>query len=168
MAEDSYPLDSFEDRKYLVLIGIGSFLALATIFLIMNRRSVHFNEEFGVLVLSTFFILSPIIFISAIIAIFKFGREFYNTFFLTSLISWPVSVWEYTNQSRNACMFWCGSIPPADQTPIIIFFSFQIILLIYANSWLMKENWKNKYGILYALWFSTFVYLIAYLVGSFS
>ena len=170
MAESSSLLNSIEDKRYLILSGISSFLAVATLFLLLVQGDS--NDDIYAPIFSLFMLLSPFLFISAIVAIVKLGREFYNRFFLCSFSSLPITLWEYINQSRNGCLSFgfpgssgCPPDPPGYDAPRAIFFIFQIILLMLANNELMKKNWKGMFGILYALSFSSFVYFIAYFVG---
>ena len=157
MAEGSPPPVRIEHKRYLILSGISSFLAVSTIFLLLVQGES--NDD----------IYAPLL---SILAIVKFGREFYISFFLCSFSSLPITLWEYINQSRNGCISFgfpgssgCPPDPPGYDTPRAIFFIFQIILLMFANSELVKENWKRMYGILHALSFSSLVYFIAYFVG---
>ena len=170
MAEGSSLLDSIEDKRYLILSGSSSFLAVATLFLLLAQGDS--NDDFYAPLFSIFILSSPVLLISAIVAIVKFGREFYNHFFLCSFSSLPITLWEYFNQSRNGCLSFgfpgssgCPPPPPGYYAPRTIFFLFQIILLLFANRELVKKNWKGMYGILYALSFSSFVYFIAYIVA---
>ena len=170
MAEGSPLLVRIEHKRYLILSGISSFLAVSTIFLLLVQGES--NDDIYAPLFSIFLLLSPFLLISAIVAIVKFGREFYISFFLCSFSSLPITLWEYINQSRNGCLSFgfpgssgCPPDPPGYDTPRAIFFIFQIILLMFANSELVKENWKRMYGILHALSFSSLVYFIAYFVG---
>ena len=170
MAEGSSLLDSIEDKRYLILSGTSSFFAVATIFFLLGQGDS--NDDIYAPLFSLFMVISPFLFISAFVAIFKLGREFYKPFFLCSFGSLPVSFWEYINQSRNGCLSFgfpgssgCPPDPPGYDAPRAIFFLFQITLLLLANRELVKKNWKGMYGVLYALSFSSFVYFIAYFVG---
>ena len=170
MAEDSPLLGRIEDKRYLILSGLSSFLAVAIIFLLLVQGES--NDDIYAPIFSLFMLFSPFLLISAIVAIVKFGREFYIPFFLCFFSSLPITLWEYINQSRNGCLSFgfpgssgCPPDPPGYDIPRAIFFIFQIILLRLANSELVKENWKGMNGILHALSFSSFVYFIAYFVG---
>ena len=170
MAEGSSLLDSIEDKRYLILSGTSSFFAVATIFFLLLQGAS--NDDIHAPLFSLFMVISPFLFISAFVAIFKLGREFYKPFSLCSFGSLPVSFWEYINQSRNGCLSFgfpgssgCPPDPPGYDAPRAIFFLFQITLLLLANRELVKKNWKGMYGVLYALSFSSFVYFIAYFVG---
>ena len=170
MAEGSPLLVRIEDKRYLILSGISSFLAVSTLFLLLVQGES--NDDIYAPLFSLFMLSSPFLLISVIAAIIKFGREFYIPFFLCSFSSLPITLWEYINQSRNGCLSFgfpgssgCPPDPPGYDTPRAIFFIFQIILLMFANSELVKENWKRMYGILHALSFSSLVYFIAYFVG---
>jgi len=158
MAEEPPLLDHVEDKRYLILSGTSSFLAIVGI------TAPH--------AVPLFLLLSPFLFISAIVAIAKFGRDFFNPFFLCTFISLPFSFWEYVNQSRNGCLSFgfpgssgCPPAPPGYDAPRIIFLIFQIFLMMFAYNELVKKNWKGMYGIVYAMSFSAFVYFIAYFVG---
>lgn len=158
MAEGSILLDHIEDKRYLILSGTSSFLAVVSVVALP--------------VVPIFMLIFLFLFISAIVAIIKLGREFYNPFFLCFFSSLPFSFWEYVNQSRNGCISFgfpgssgCPPDPPGYDAPRVIFLVFQIFLLMFAKRKLEKKNWKGMYGVLYALSFSTFVYSIAYLVG---
>ena len=170
MVEGSSLLNRIEDKRYFILSGTSSFLAIATLFLLLVQGDS--NDDIHAPLLSIFVLIFPFLFISAIVAIVKLGREFYNSFFLCSFGSLPISFWEYINQSQNGCLSFgfpgssgCPPDPPGYDAPRAIFFVFQILLLVFANSELVKNNWKGMYGILYALSFSTFIYFIAYFVG---
>ena len=170
METGSSLFDRIEDKRYLILSGTSSFLAVATIFLLLVQEDS--NDDFYAPLLSIFMLISPFLFISAIVAIVKLGREFYNPLFICSFSSLPITLWEYINQSRNGCISFgfpgssgCPPDPPGYDAPRATFFIFQIILLMFANNELVKKNWKGMYGILYALSFSSFVYFIAYFVG---
>jgi len=171
MVEGSSLLDRIEDKRYLIFGGPSSFLAVATLFLLLVQKDS--NDDIYAPLLSIFMLIVPFLFISAIVAIVKLGREFYNPFFLCSFSSLPISFWEYINQSRNGCLSFgfpgssgCPPTPPGYDTPRAIFFLFQIILLLFAYREIVeKRGWKGMYGILYALSLSTFVYFIAYFVG---
>ena len=171
MGENPSLLDRIEDKRNLILSGTSSFLAVTSLFFLLVEENS--NDDIYVPFLSFFMLISPILFISAIVAIVKFGREFYNPFFLCSFSSLPISFWEYINQSRNGCISFgfpgesgCPPDPPGYDAPRALFFVFLILLLIFANNELVKKNnWKGMYGILYALSFSTFGYFIAYSAG---
>ena len=158
MAQGSPLLDHIEDKRYLILSGTSSFLAVVSVVALP--------------VVPLFMLIFLFLFISAIVAIIKLGREFYNPFFLCSFSSLPFSFWEYVNQSRNGCLSFgfpgssgCPPAPPGYDTPRIIFLIFQIFLMMFAYNELVKKNWKGMYGIVYAMSFSAFVYFIAYFVG---
>ena len=159
-----------ENKRYLILSGSSSFFAVATLFLLLVQGES--NDDIYAPLFSLFMLFFPFVLISAIVAIIKFGREFYNSFFLCSFSSLPITLWEYINQSRNGCLSFgfpgsdgCPPDPPGYDAPRALFFIFQIILLMFANGELMKENWRGMYGILYAISFSSFIYFIAYFVG---
>ena len=170
MAEGSPLLARIEHKRYLILSGISSFLAVSTLFLLLVQGES--NDDIYAPLFSIFMLSSPFLLISAIVAIAKFGREFYIPFFLCSFSSLPITLWEYINQSRNGCLSFgfpgssgCPPDPPGYDAPRAIFFIFQIILLMFAYGRLMKEDWKGLCGVLYAISFSSFVYFIAYFVG---
>ena len=159
-----------ENKRYLILSGSSSFFAVATLFFLLVQGES--NDGIYAPLFSLFMLFFPFVLISAIVAIIKFGREFYNSFFLCSFSSLPITLWEYINQSRNGCLSFgfpgsdgCPPDPPGYDAPRALFFIFQIILLMFANGELMKENWRGMYGILYAISFSSFAYFIAYFVG---
>ena len=164
-------ISRIEDKRYLILSGSSSFLAVIILFLLMVESPKDDDVYAPLLVL--FMLIFPFLFISAIVAIVKIGREFYNPFFLCSFSSLPILFWEYINQSRNGCISFgfpgssgCPPDPPGYDAPRAMFFLFLIILVMFANNELVKKNnWKGMYGILYALSFSTFGYFIAYFVG---
>ena len=159
-----------ENKRYLIISGSSSFFAVATLLVLLVQGES--NDAIYAPLFSLFMLFFPFVLISAIVAIIKFGREFYNSFFLCSVSSLPITLWEYINQSRNGCLSFgfpgsdgCPPDPPGYDAPRAIFFVFQILLLVFANSELVKNNWKGMCGILYALSFSTFIYFIAYFVG---
>tara|TARA_B100001113_G_C21050230_1_gene596408 strand:- start:562 stop:1101 length:540 start_codon:yes stop_codon:yes gene_type:complete len=170
IAEGTPFLVRIEYKRYLILSGLSSFLPVATIFLILVQGES--NDDIYAPLFTLFMLLFPFVLISAVVAIVKFGREFYNLFFLCSFSSLPITLWEYINQSRNGCLSFgfpgssgCPPDPPGYDTPRVLFFIFQIILLMFAYGRLMKEDWKGLCGVLYAISFSSFVYFIAYFVG---
>lgn len=143
-------MDSVEHKRYLILSGTSSFLAVATLFFLLVQGNS--NDDIHAPLLSIFMLTFPILFISTIVAIVKFGQKFYNHFFLCFFGSLPITIGP----------FFLFSITHTQYK--LIFFLFQIILLLFANRELVKKNWKGMYGILYALSFSSFVYFIAYIV----
>tara|TARA_B100000674_G_scaffold492702_1_gene513329 strand:+ start:846 stop:1373 length:528 start_codon:yes stop_codon:yes gene_type:complete len=170
MAEVSPLLVPIEGKRYLILSGSCSFLSVATLFLLLVQGES--NDDIYAPLLSLFMLFSPFLLISAIVAIVKFSREFYIPFFLCSISSFPITSWEYINQKRNGCLSFgfpgssgCPPDPPGYDTPRVMFFIFQIILLMFAYGELVKENWKGMYGILYSMSFTSLVYFIAYFVG---
>ena len=149
IAEGSPLLVRIEDKRYLILSGISSFLAVSTLFLLLVQGES--NDDIYAPLFSLFMLSSPFLLISVIAAIVKFGREFYIPFFLCSFSSLPIILWEYINQSRNGCLSFgfpgssgCPPDPPGYDTPRVIFFIFQIIILMFVNSELVKENWKRS------------------------
>jgi len=173
VVEGSSLLNRIEDKRYLILSGTSSFLAVTTLFLLLVQESS--NDDIYAPLLSIFMLIFPFLFISAIVAIVKLGREFYNPFFLCSFSSLPISFWEYINQSRNGCISFgfpgesgCPPDPIGYDAPRALFFVFNILLLMYANNeWNKKNNWKGVCGVLYAISFSTMCYFISYFAGIF-
>ena len=158
MAEEPPLLDHVEDKRYLILSVTSSSLAVVSVVALP--------------VVPIFMLIFLFLFISAIVAIIKLGREFYNHFFLCSFSSLPITLSEYFNQSRNGCLSFgfpgssgCPPAPPGYDAPRVIFLIFQIFLMMFAYNELVKKNWKGMYGIVYAMSFSAFVYFIAYFVG---
>ena len=118
-------------------------------------------------------LVSPLMLIGALTAMVKLGSEFSNSFVIGTFLSLPISIWEYFNQAKNGCLSFgfpgsegCPPDPPGYHLPRVAILCFQTLILFYAYFALVDQrNWRRMYGLLYAAYFSFFVYLLAYVTG---
>ena len=161
------PIDLIENKRHLIIALPASILPLLTGIALYYDLEVL--EALPVIVC----LMSPLMLICALMAMVKLGSEFSNPFVIGTVLSLPISTWEYFNQAKNGCLSFgfpgsegCPPDPPGYHLPRVAIFCFQTLILFYAYLALVEQrNWRRMYGLLYAAYFSFFVYLLAYVTG---
>ena len=161
------PIDLIENKRHLIIALPASILPLLTGIALYSDLEVL--EALPVIVC----LMSPLMLICALMAMVKLGSEFSNPFVIGTVLSLPISTWEYFNQAKNGCLSFgfpgsegCPPDPPGYHLPRVAIFCFQTLILFYAYLALVEQrNWRRMYGLLYAAYFSFFVYLLAYVTG---
>lgn len=161
------PIDLIENKRHLIIALPASILPLLT------GISLYSDLEVLEALPAIICLMSPLMLICALMAMVKLGSEFSNPFVIGTLLSLPISTWEYFNQAKNGCLSFgfpgsegCPPDPPGYHLPRVAIFCFQTLILFYAYLALVEQrNWRRMYGLLYAAYFSFFVYLLAYVTG---
>jgi len=161
------PIELIENKRHLIIALPASILPLLTGIALYSDLEVL--EALPVIVC----LMSPLMLIGALIAMVKLGSEFSNSFVIGTFVSLPISIWEYFNQAKNGCLSFgfpgsegCPPDPPGYHLPRVAILCFQTLILFYAYFALVDQrNWRRMYGLLYAAYFSFFVYLLAYVTG---
>ena len=161
------PIDLIENKRHLIIALPASILPLLTGIALYSDLEVL--EALPAIIC----LMSPLMLICALMAMVKLGSEFSNPFVIGTLLSLPISTWEYFNQAKNGCLSFgfpgsegCPPDPPGYHLPRVAIFCFQTLILFYAYLALVEQrNWRRMYGLLYAAYFSFFVYLLAYATG---
>lgn len=161
------PIELIENKRHLILALPASILPLLTGIALYSDLEVL--EALPVIVC----LMSPLMLIGALMAMVKLGSEFSNSFVIGTFVSLPISIWEYFNQVKNGCLSFgfpgsegCPPDPPGYHLPRVAILCFQTLILFYAYLALVDQrNWRRMYGLLYAAYFSFFVYLLAYVTG---
>ena len=161
------PIDLIENKRHLIIALPASILPLLT------GISLYSDLEVLEALPAIICLMSPLMLICALMAMVKLGSEFSNPFVIGTVLSLPISTWEYFNQAKNGCLSFgfpgsegCPPDPPGYHLPRVAIFCFQTLILFYAYLALVEQrNWRRMYGLLYAAYFSFFVYLLAYVTG---
>ena len=161
------PLDLIENKRHLIIALPASILPLLT------GIALYSDLEVLEAVPAIICLMSPLMLICALMAMVKLGSEFSKSFVIGTLLSLPISTWEYFNQAKNGCLSFgfpgsegCPPDPPGYHLPRVAILCFQTLILFYAYLALVEQrNWRRMYGLLYAAYFSFFVYLLAYVTG---
>lgn len=161
------PIELIENKRHLILVLPASILPLLTGIALYSNLEVL--EALPVIIC----FMSPLMLIGALMAMVKLGSEFSNSFVIGTLLSLPISIWEYFNQVKNGCLSFgfpgsegCPASPSGYHLPRVAILCFQTLILFYAYLALVDQrNWRRMYGLLYAAYFSFFVYLLAYVTG---
>jgi hypothetical protein len=161
------PIELIENKRHLIIALPASILPLLTGIALYSDLEVL--EALPVIVC----LMSPLMLIGALMAMVKLGSEFSNSFVIGTHLSLPISIWEYFNQAKNGCLSFgfpgsegCPPDPPGYHLPRVAILCFQTLILFYAYLALVDQrNWRRMYGLLYAAYFSFFVYLLAYVTG---
>ena len=161
------PIELIENKRHLIIALPASILPLLTGIALYSDLEVL--EALPVIVC----LMSPLMLIGALTAMVKLGSEFSNSFVIGTFLSLPISIWEYFNQAKNGCLSFgfpgsegCPQDPPGYHLPRVAILCFQTLILFYAYFALVDQrNWRRMYGLLYAAYFSFFVYLLAYVTG---
>ena len=161
------PIDLIENKRHLIIALPASILPLLT------GISLYSDLEVLEALPSIICLMSPLMLICALMAMVKLGSEFSNPFVIGTVLSLPISTWEYFNQAKNGCLSFgfpgsegCPPDPPGYHLPRVAILCFQTLILFYAYLALVEQrNWRRMYGLLYAAYFSFFVYLLAYVTG---
>ena len=161
------PIDLIENKRHLIIALPASILPLLT------GIALYYDLEVLEALPAIICLMSPLVLICALMAMVKLGSEFSKSFVIGTLLSLPISTWEYFNQAKNGCLSFgfpgsegCPPDPPGYHLPRVAIFCFQTLILFYAYLALVEQrNWRRMYGLLYAAYFSFFVYLLAYVTG---
>ena len=161
------PIDLIENKRHLIIALPASILPLLT------GIALYYDLEVLEALPAIICLMSPLVLICALMAMVKLGSEFSNPFVIGTVLSLPISTWEYFNQAKNGCLSFgfpgsegCPPDPPGYHLPRVAIFCFQTLILFYAYLALVEQrNWRRMYGLLYAAYFSFFVYLLAYVTG---
>ncbi|MFL2949786.1 MAG: hypothetical protein ACJZ40_05325 [Candidatus Poseidoniaceae archaeon] len=161
------PIDLIENKRHLIIALPASILPLLT------GIALYYDLEVLEALPAIICLMSPLMLICALMAMVKLGSEFSNPFVIGTVLSLPISTWEYFNQAKNGCLSFgfpgsegCPPDPPGYHLPRVAIFCFQTLILFYAYLALVEQrNWRRMYGLLYAAYFSFFVYLLAYVTG---
>ena len=161
------PIDLIENKRHLIIALPASILPLLT------GIALYYDLEVLEALPAIICLMSPLMLICAVMAMVKLGSEFSNPFVIGTVLSLPISTWEYFNQAKNGCLSFgfpgsegCPPDPPGYHLPRVAIFCFQTLILFYAYLALVEQrNWRRMYGLLYAAYFSFFVYLLAYVTG---
>lgn len=161
------PIDLIENKRHLIIALPASILPLLT------GIALYYDLEVLEALPAIICLMSPLMLICALMAMVKLGSEFSNPFVIGTVLSLPISTWEYFNQAKNGCLSFgfpgsegCPPDPPGYHLPRVAILCFQTLILFYAYLALVEQrNWRRMYGLLYAAYFSFFVYLLAYVTG---
>lgn len=161
------PIDLIENKRHLIIALPASILPLLT------GIALYSDLEVLEAVPAIICLMSPLMLICALMAMVKLGSEFSKSFVIGTLLSLPISTWEYFNQAKNGCLSFgfpgsegCPPDPPGYHLPRVAILCFQTLILFFAYLALVEQrNWRRMYGLLYAAYFSFFVYLLAYVTG---